>query len=77
MYTPWPGHVHPDFAPKDFGTLAEEAKESANHTLNAEDWDDGRVEREKSAHGLSFTFNCQMLVRTVEVALSSLDASAV
>ncbi|PKX88836.1 uncharacterized protein P174DRAFT_435997 [Aspergillus novofumigatus IBT 16806] len=44
MYTAWPGHVHPDFAPKDFGTLAEEAKEFANHTLNAEDWDDGWIE---------------------------------
>jgi hypothetical protein len=77
MYTAWPDHVHPDCAPKDFGTLAEEANKYVHHTLDAADcWDDSRVEREKRAHGLSFTFNFQRLVRALEVALSSLDASA-
>jgi hypothetical protein len=76
MYTAWPGHVHPDFAPKDFGTLAEEANKYAHHTLDAAEWNDGRVEREKSAHGLRFTFNFQRLVRYLEAVLSSLDAPA-
>jgi hypothetical protein len=66
LYTNSPDYVHPDFAPKNFGTLAEEAKKYADHTLSETEWKYSQVEREKKAHGLHLIFNFQRLISCLE-----------
>lgn len=66
LYTNFPEIVHPDFAPKSWGDLAEEIKRYADHTLDETKWKASRVEREGEAHGLHLIFNFQRLVRCLE-----------
>ncbi|EHA21827.1 hypothetical protein ASPNIDRAFT_53663 [Aspergillus niger ATCC 1015] len=56
MYTTFPTYVHPDFAPKNWGSLAEEAKKYANHTLNEIEWEGSKSDRENQDYHLVFNF---------------------
>lgn len=62
FFRTFPDYVHPDFAPKDFQTLAEEASRIKDHTLGEAKWEESRVQRE--INGLDFhqIFNFQRLV---------------
>ena len=67
LYTIFPHYVHPDFASKNFGTLAEEAKKYADHTLGETEWKYSQVEREAEAYGLHLIFNFQRLISCLKV----------
>lgn len=62
IYTADPNRVHPDFAPKNYGTLAKEAEEYVNHTLNESEWEESRDKREHNANGLHQIFNFERLL---------------
>jgi hypothetical protein len=65
LYTSFPDYVHPDFAPRNFRTLAE-AEKYVDHTLGETEWEDSQAEREKEAHGLRLIFNFQRLIDCLE-----------
>ncbi|KAJ5155716.1 hypothetical protein N7492_008519 [Penicillium capsulatum] len=66
LYTTFPHFVHPDFAPKTWGALAEEAKYYADDTLGEVEWKDSQADREKEADGLHLMFNFQRLITCLE-----------
>jgi hypothetical protein len=66
LYTNFPTVVLPDFARKNFGTLAKEAEEYTNHTVGEAEWKDNKVERERQVHGLRLVFNFQRLISFLE-----------
>lgn len=68
FYANFPDFVHPDFAPKNWGVLAEEAKKFADHILTETEWKDRRSDREKRARGMHLTFNFQRLISSIEEA---------
>lgn len=68
MYQLAPSYIHPDFAPKTWGTLSKEAQEYADYVLDEEEWLNSASTREREADGLDLVFNIQRLIGCVEKA---------
>ena len=68
IYDLGPDYVHADFAPKSFGTLAEEAKEYENHTLSEAEWKDSAKKRRDRDNRMCLEFNFQRLIGCLEEA---------
>lgn len=62
LYNYAPHYVHPDYDPKSFGDLAEEAKKYENHILSETEWKDNEAERRKKARRLRLIFNLPRLI---------------
>jgi hypothetical protein len=60
-YIKFPEYIHPRLTPKNFGTLAREAEEYADHTLSETEWND--CKRSKGAH---LVFNFERLISCLD-----------
>lgn len=67
FYMMAPDYVHPDFAPRNYGTLAEEAEEYADHILNEAEWGESRAERERKTRRLHRIFNFPRLIDCLKI----------
>lgn len=76
IYQAGPDYVHPDFAPKSFGTLAKEAEAYGNHVLTKEEWEESKTEREQMSQGLHRIFNFQRLFDCLRDEDASFDGNA-
>ncbi|KFY03377.1 hypothetical protein V490_00196 [Pseudogymnoascus sp. VKM F-3557] len=68
LYNFIPHHVHAHFAPKSFGTLAEEAKKYENHTLSEAEWEDSAKKQRERSNRMCLEFNFQRLINCLEEA---------
>lgn len=75
MYEIGPDYVHPDFAPKTFGTLAKEAEAYGDHVLTRKEWEESRAERERMSRGLHRIFNSQRLFDCLRDKDASFDGN--
>ncbi|KAJ5544145.1 hypothetical protein N7494_005424 [Penicillium frequentans] len=65
LYTKNPEDIHPHLI-KPFGSLLQEAKGFAEHSLSEIEWRDTKVERQKMAHGHHLILNFQRLCTALE-----------
>lgn len=68
MYDLNHNYVHDHFAPKSFGTLAEEAKNYENHTLSEAEWKDSAKKRRERENTMYLEFNFERLIGCLEEA---------
>lgn len=68
LYTTFPDYIHPHFTPTNWGTLAEEAKKHADHTLDEIEWENDRLDREKQGKSCHLIFNFHRLGKCLEEA---------
>jgi hypothetical protein len=66
LYTEFPDYVHPDFAPLNYGVLAEAVERLTGHTVRENEWKKSESERAELACGMDLVFNFQRLLSCLE-----------
>jgi hypothetical protein len=69
-----PEHIHPHFAPKDFGAMAKESDEYENHVLSETDWLNSKEDRKKCE--LRFVLDFPDLMKDIEEIRKSREVEA-
>ena len=66
-----PALVHPDYAPKSYGALAEEARNFEHHILSETEWRNSLAAREEKARQFHLEFNFERLKSSVDETIKA------